>query len=88
MTKNHDLRELVVRSIEAVLDHAIKSVGSESDGGKLLRTYRRNVRDHLVDAAVDPRFDPARYYLPADALLGFKEIPEDKAFKIGTRSDG
>ncbi len=37
----------------------------------------------------DPRFDPARFYLPVDAvddLLGFKEIEEDKDFKIGIRS--
>ena len=33
----------------------------------------------------DPRFDPQRFYLPADDMLGFVRIPADPEFKIGTR---
>lgn len=33
----------------------------------------------------DPRFDPGRFYLPADDALGFVRIPADPAFRIGTR---
>ena len=33
----------------------------------------------------DPRFDPQRFFLPADAMLGFVNIPADPDFKIGTR---
>ena len=33
----------------------------------------------------DPRFDPQRFYLPADEMLGFVGIPADPGFMIGTR---
>jgi len=33
----------------------------------------------------DPRFDPTRFHLPADDLLGFVRIPADPDFMIGTR---
>ena len=33
----------------------------------------------------DPRFDPQRFYLPADDMLGFVHIPADPGFQIGTR---
>lgn len=33
----------------------------------------------------DPRFDPARFYLPADDALGFVHIPADPNYRIGTR---
>ncbi len=33
----------------------------------------------------DPRFDPQRFFLPADAMQGFVNIPTDLDFKIGTR---
>ena len=32
----------------------------------------------------DPRFDPERFYLPSDAMLGFVKIAADPGFKIGT----
>jgi formylglycine-generating enzyme required for sulfatase activity len=32
----------------------------------------------------DPRFDPERFYLPADNMLGFVRIPADPEFRIGT----
>lgn len=33
----------------------------------------------------DPRFDPQRFYLPGDNLLGFVRVPADPEFMIGTR---
>ena len=33
----------------------------------------------------DPRFDPQRFYLPADDALGFVHIDADPDFRIGTR---
>ena len=46
------------------------------------------VRAHVegnLERLGDPRFDPARFYLPADELLGFVSIPADPDFMIGTR---
>jgi formylglycine-generating enzyme required for sulfatase activity len=39
----------------------------------------------LLSTLGDPRFDPRRFYLPADDLLGFVHIPADPQFRIGTR---
>ncbi|MGH8584848.1 MAG: formylglycine-generating enzyme family protein, partial [Gammaproteobacteria bacterium] len=33
----------------------------------------------------DPRFDPQRFHLPSDDMLGFVRIAADPAFRIGTR---
>jgi formylglycine-generating enzyme required for sulfatase activity len=33
----------------------------------------------------DPRFDPQRFHLPADDMLGLVHIPTDPGFQIGTR---
>ncbi|MEI7868118.1 MAG: SUMF1/EgtB/PvdO family nonheme iron enzyme [Candidatus Methylumidiphilus sp.] len=46
---------------------------------------RARAGDRLAQL-VDPRFDPQRYYLPNDELLGFVAIPADPDFMIGTRS--
>jgi formylglycine-generating enzyme required for sulfatase activity len=35
----------------------------------------------------DQRFDRDRFFLPADDMLGFVDIPADPAFKIGTRKE-
>lgn len=35
----------------------------------------------------DPRFDPPRFFLPADANLGFVRIPANPHFLIGTHPD-
>ena len=55
LTKNHDLRELVARSIEKVLDGEISKTRSQ-DGVDLLRKYRKNIHARL-DAATDPVFE-------------------------------
>ncbi len=39
----------------------------------------------LLSALGDPRFDPERFHLPADDLLGFIAIPADPEYRIGTR---
>ena len=46
---------------------------------------RAHVGDRLA-ALGDPRFDPQRFHLPDDGLLGFVRIPADPQFTIGTRT--
>ncbi len=53
------------------------------------RASQRARVGELVARLGDPRFDPARFHLPGDDLLGFVPIPADPEFRIGTRqSDG
>ncbi|MCB1777560.1 MAG: SUMF1/EgtB/PvdO family nonheme iron enzyme, partial [Candidatus Competibacteraceae bacterium] len=52
--------------------------------GRLSPRERTKAGDVLA-ALGDPRFDPQRFYLPADDDLGFVRIPADPTFKIGTR---
>jgi formylglycine-generating enzyme required for sulfatase activity len=54
--KNHDLRELVIVSIENVLDDVIKSKVGGADGVNLLVRYKAKVRDRQGVAAIDDRF--------------------------------
>jgi formylglycine-generating enzyme required for sulfatase activity len=53
------------------------------DGGAPAR-QRAQAGDTLA-ALGDPRFDPRRFYLPADDRLGFVRVPADPEFAIGTR---
>jgi formylglycine-generating enzyme required for sulfatase activity len=46
----------------------------------------RALAGDALSALGDPRFDPGRFHLPADEMLGFVQIPADAAFKIGTRA--
>jgi formylglycine-generating enzyme required for sulfatase activity len=55
------------------------------DEGGLPAAQRASAGD-LLAALGDPRFDPGRFHLPADDMLGFVQIPADAAFKIGTRA--
>jgi len=54
------------------------------EGGMDVR-LRAQAGDVLA-ALGDPRFDPQRFYLPNDGLLGFVAIPADPDFMIGTRT--
>lgn len=45
---------------------------------------RARAGDRLAQLG-DPRFDPERFYLPKDPLLGFVHVPADPDFRIGTR---
>jgi tetratricopeptide (TPR) repeat protein len=54
--KNHDLRELVIMSIENVLNDVIKSKPGGRRGVKLLKGCKANVRVRQAVAAVDERF--------------------------------
>ena len=47
--------------------------------------FRTRAGDRLAQLG-DPRFDPQRFYLPNDGMLGFVPIPADPDFKIGTRT--
>ncbi|MEF8768803.1 SUMF1/EgtB/PvdO family nonheme iron enzyme [Candidatus Accumulibacter contiguus] len=47
-------------------------------------TVRARAGDRLAQIG-DSRFDPQRFYLPADEMLGFVRIAADPAFMIGTR---
>lgn len=53
------------------------------DGG--LAGAQRAAAGDVLSAMGDPRFDPGRFFLPADDLLGFVHIPADPDFWIGTR---
>ena len=50
-----------------------------------LPAVRRALAGDLLARLGDPRFDPERFYLPTDDLLGFVQIPADPEFRIGTR---
>jgi formylglycine-generating enzyme required for sulfatase activity len=57
--------------------------------GDSLRNSKPVIRARAGDrlaALGDPRFDPRRFYLPGDDLLGFVAIPADPDFVIGTGS--
>ena len=45
---------------------------------------RARAGDRLAQLG-DPRFDPQRFHLPADEMLGFVRIAADPGFMIGTR---
>jgi hypothetical protein len=45
---------------------------------------RARAGDRLAQLG-DPRFDPQRFHLPADEMLGFVRIAADPGFIIGTR---
>jgi formylglycine-generating enzyme required for sulfatase activity len=45
----------------------------------------RAMAGDLLARLGDPRFDPKRFYLPTDDLLGFVQVPADAEFRIGTR---
>jgi hypothetical protein len=53
------------------------------EGG--LHARQRAVAGDLLARLGDPRFDPRRFYLPGDDLLGFVHLPADPGFRIGTR---
>jgi formylglycine-generating enzyme required for sulfatase activity len=54
------------------------------DDGGASAVQRAQAGDVLV-ALGDPRFDPQRFHLSADDMLGFVRIPADPGFRIGTR---
>ncbi len=74
------------RAIAArVADWLAASLPVHPDEGGMPARLRAQAGDVLA-ALGDPRFDPQRFHLPADDMLGFVRIPADPEFKIGTRN--
>ena len=73
------------RSIAArVADWLAESLPVHPDDGGASAAQRAQAGDVLT-ALGDPRFNPDRFHLPADDMLGFVRIPADREFRIGTR---
>ena len=73
------------RAIAArVADWLAASLPVHPDDGGASAVQRAQAGDVLA-ALGDPRFDPQRFHLPADDMLGFVRIPADPEFRIGTR---
>jgi formylglycine-generating enzyme required for sulfatase activity len=60
------------------------SLPMHPDDGGASAVERAETGDVLA-ALGDPRFDPQRFHLPADDMLGFVRIPAEREFRIGTR---
>ncbi len=72
------------RAIAArVADWIMASLPVHPDVGGISAAQRAVAGDVLA-ALGDPRFDPQRFYLPADDMLGFVPIAADDDFMIGT----
>jgi formylglycine-generating enzyme required for sulfatase activity len=69
---------------ERVTGWICASLPLHRDEGGLPAAQRAYAGDLLASLG-DPRFDPERFHLPADKMLGFVHIPADPAFRIGTR---
>ena len=67
-----------------VADWLAASLPVHPDDGGASAVQRAQAGDVLA-ALGDPRFDPDRFHLPADDMLGFVRIPADPEFRIGTR---
>jgi formylglycine-generating enzyme required for sulfatase activity len=73
------------RAIAArVADWLASSLPVHPDDGGASAVQRAQAGDVLAGLG-DPRFDPDRFHLPADEMLGFVRIPADPEFRIGTR---
>ncbi len=72
------LRADCARRIVALLEDADALAGARA-------VLRARTGDRLSQLG-DPRFDPQRFFLPADDMLGFVRIAADPDFVIGTRS--
>jgi formylglycine-generating enzyme required for sulfatase activity len=78
---NDELRRAIADRVAGWLVAALPVHPSE---GGLPAAQRAQAGD-LLALLGDPRFDPARLFLPADDSLGFVRVAADPAFRIGTR---
>jgi formylglycine-generating enzyme required for sulfatase activity len=68
-----------------VADWLAASLPVHPEDGGAASVLRARAGDVLAQLG-DPRFDPQRFYLPTDEMLGFVRIAADPGFMIGTRS--
>lgn len=71
-------------TLDRVRGWLVAALPVHPDDGGLPAPQRAQIGD-LLAALGDPRFDPERWYLPADEMLGFARIDADPGFMIGTR---
>ena len=76
-------RTRVIAAARGRLDRRVPAGAPERQGGP--PAGQRAHAGDVLSALGDPRFDPQRFYLPADDMLGFVHIPADPGFRIGTR---
>ncbi|MGH6829650.1 MAG: NACHT domain-containing protein [Methylocella sp.] len=73
------------RAIAArVADWLVACLPVHPDEGGMPALQRAQAGDVLA-ALGDPRFDPDRFYLPKEPMLGFVHVAADSEFRIGTR---
>ncbi len=71
--------------LRAVCAHRIVSLLNDGEAlAKSEPVVRARAGDRLAQLG-DPRFDPQRFHLPTDEMLGFVRIAADPGFMIGTR---
>ncbi len=76
-------RERTQAIVRRVAGWLVAALPVHPDEGGLPAVRRAQAGDVLA-ALGDPRFDPRRYLLPADEMLGFVRILADPKFRIGT----
>ena len=81
-----NLRDNVVcqQVLDQVRTQLLQVMSTPQSQGGLGAAFRVMAGDILA-ALGDPRFNPSRWQLPADPLLGFVRIEADSQFCIGTR---
>lgn len=72
-------------AIRADCAHRIVTLLNNADALAQSRPIIRARAGDVLARLGDQRFDPQRFHLPADDLLGFVRVPANRQFRIGTR---
>jgi len=80
MSKSERTRAIATR----VTGWLAASLPLHPDDGGMGARLRAQAGD-VLSALGDRRFDPHRFFLPADEMFGFAHIPADPDFNVGTR---